>query len=93
MIVMLNRATKDTFSCLKIIFQVLKIRKKEYMEMIEKFYLETWKILPTARFSDIKFCESRDKLSRGLTMITSAKGNVNLRVRTSLGKSASWLIW
>ena len=27
-IVMLNRATKDTFSCLKIIFQVLKIRKK-----------------------------------------------------------------
>ena len=41
MIVMVNRATKDTFSCLKIIFQVLKIRKKGYMEMIEKFYLET----------------------------------------------------
>ena len=43
MIVMLNRATKNTFSCLKIIFQVLKYRKKEYMEMTEKFYLETCK--------------------------------------------------
>ena len=42
MIVMVNRATKDTFSCLKILFQVSKIRKKKgYMEMIEKFYLET----------------------------------------------------
>ena len=41
MIVMLNRATKDTFSCLKILFQVLKCRKKGYMEMIEKFYLKT----------------------------------------------------
>ena len=41
MIVMVNRATKDTFPCLKIIFQVSKIRKKGYMEMIEKFYLET----------------------------------------------------
>ena len=41
MIVMINRATKDTFSCLKIFFQVSKIRKKVYMEMIEKFYLET----------------------------------------------------
>ena len=40
MIVMLNRATKDTFSYLKILFQVLKIRKKGYMEMIEKSYLE-----------------------------------------------------
>ena len=38
---MLNIATKDTFSCLKIFFEVLKIRKKGYMEMIEKFYLET----------------------------------------------------
>ena len=28
MIVMVNRATKDTFSCLKILFQVSKIRKK-----------------------------------------------------------------
>ena len=41
MTVMLNRATKGTFSCLKTLFQVLKIRKKGYMEMIEKFYLET----------------------------------------------------
>ena len=41
MIVMFNRATKDTFSCLKTLFQVLKIRKKGYMEIIEKFYLET----------------------------------------------------
>ena len=41
MIVMVNRAIKDTFSWLKIIFQVSKIRKKGYMEMIEKFYLET----------------------------------------------------
>ena len=29
MIVMVNRATKDTFSCLKILFQVSKIRKKK----------------------------------------------------------------
>ena len=28
MTVMLNRATKDTFSCLKTLFQILKIRKK-----------------------------------------------------------------
>ena len=42
MIVMVNRATKDTFSCLKILFHVLKIsKKKEYMEMVENFYLET----------------------------------------------------
>ena len=41
MIVMLNRATKDTFSCLKILFQILKQEKKEFMEMIKKFYLET----------------------------------------------------
>ena len=41
MIEMLNRATKNTFSCLKILFQVLKYRKKGYMERIEKFYLET----------------------------------------------------
>ena len=27
---MLNRATKDTFLCFKIIFQVLKIKKKVY---------------------------------------------------------------
>ena len=32
---MVNRATKDTFSCLKILFQVSKIRKKAYIEMIE----------------------------------------------------------
>ena len=41
MIVLINIATKDTFSCLKILFQVLKIRRKGYMEMIEKVYLET----------------------------------------------------
>ena len=41
MIVVVNRATKDTFSSLKILFQVSKIRKKGYMEIIEKFYLET----------------------------------------------------
>ena len=41
MIVMVNRATKDTFSCLKILFQVSKIRKKGYMEMMETFYLKT----------------------------------------------------
>ena len=41
MIVMLKRATKNTFLCLKTIFQVLKYRKKGYMERIEKFYLET----------------------------------------------------
>ena len=41
MIVIVNRATQDTFSRFKILFQVLKIRKKGYMEMIEKFYLET----------------------------------------------------
>ena len=29
MIVMVNRATKDTFSCLKILFHVLKISKKK----------------------------------------------------------------
>ena len=40
MIVMLNRATKDTFSCLKILFQVSRYQKKEYMEMTEKFYRE-----------------------------------------------------
>ena len=28
MIVKLNRATKDTFSCLKILFQILKQEKK-----------------------------------------------------------------
>ena len=41
MIVMINRATKSTFSRLKILFQVSKVRKKVYIEMIEKFYLET----------------------------------------------------
>ena len=41
MIVMVNRATKYTFSCIKIIFQVSKNKKKGYMKMIEKFYLET----------------------------------------------------
>ena len=41
MIVMINRATKYTFSCLKTLFQVSKIRKKGYVEMIEKFYFET----------------------------------------------------
>ena len=40
MIVMVNRTTKCTFSCLKTLFQVSKIRKKGYMEMLEKFYLE-----------------------------------------------------
>ena len=35
MIVMINRATKSTFSCLK------NKKKKGYIEMIEKFYLET----------------------------------------------------
>ena len=43
MIVMVNRATRYTFSCIKIIFQVSKNKKKGYMKMIEKFYLETWK--------------------------------------------------
>ena len=38
MIVMLNRATRYTFSCLKILFQVLKIRAKGHMEIIEKFF-------------------------------------------------------
>ena len=41
MTVVVNRATKGTFSGLKILFQVSKIRKKGYMEMTEKFYLET----------------------------------------------------
>ena len=39
--IVVNRATKDTFSGFKILFQVSKIREKGYMEMIEKFYLET----------------------------------------------------
>ena len=43
MIIVGNRATKGTFSGLKILFQVSKIRKKGYMEMIKKFYLETQK--------------------------------------------------
>ena len=42
MIVVVNKATKDTFSCLKILFSGLKIReKKGYIKMIENFYLET----------------------------------------------------
>ena len=41
MIVVVNRATVVTFSCRKILFQVSKIRKKGYMEMMEKHYLET----------------------------------------------------
>ena len=43
MIVMINRATKSTLTRLKILFQVSKIRKKGYIEMIENFYIETWK--------------------------------------------------
>ena len=39
MIVMVDRATKDTFSCLKILFQVSKIRKK-------RVYGNDKKILP-----------------------------------------------
>ena len=42
MIVMINIVTKNTFSCFKILFQVSKITKKGYMEMIEKFDLETF---------------------------------------------------
>ena len=41
MIVMVNRATKVTFSGHKILFHVSKIGKKGYMEMIEKVHLET----------------------------------------------------
>ena len=41
MIVVVNKATKDTFSCLKILFSGLKIREKRYIELIKKFYLET----------------------------------------------------
>ena len=38
MIVMLNRATKYTFSCLEILFQVLKTREKGHMKIIENFF-------------------------------------------------------
>ena len=41
MIVMINRAAMVTFSGHKILFQFLKQEKKGYIEMIEKFYLET----------------------------------------------------
>ena len=41
MIVVVNKATKDTFSCLKILFSGLKIREKGYIELIKKFYFET----------------------------------------------------
>ena len=44
MIVMLNRATNDTFSRLKILFQISKIRKKGYIEMKEKFSLRLEKV-------------------------------------------------
>ena len=50
MIVMVNRATRDTFLCLKILFQVSKIRKKGYMEMLKKSYLETLRKCPRSLY-------------------------------------------
>ena len=41
MILMLNRATKDTFSCLKILFSALKNKKKRVYGNDKKFYFET----------------------------------------------------
>ena len=62
MIVMLNRATKDTFSCLKILFQVSRYQKKEYMEMTEKFYREIWKGVLHQFFKNLEFV-SDDSIS------------------------------
>ena len=41
MIVMVNRAIMVTFSCLKILFHVIRYEKKGHMEIIKKFYFET----------------------------------------------------
>ena len=43
MVVMLNKATKDTFSCLKILFSGLKIREKRVYGNDRKIQPWTWK--------------------------------------------------